>query len=87
MCSYLLREEENDVEPEAPAARAGVRARGVVARIGLELRQLPAEVRHLADAGNSNQNVLPTGTPGSTPMVPPWASTASLQNARPRPME
>ena len=38
-------------------------------------------------AGSSNQNVLPTGTPGSTPMAPPWASMASLQNARPSPTE
>ena len=38
-------------------------------------------------AGSSNQNVLPAGTPGSTPIVPPWASTASLQNARPNPTE
>jgi short chain dehydrogenase len=36
-------------------------------------------------AGSSNQNVLPAGTPGSTPMVPPWASIASLQKARPNP--
>ena len=35
--------------------------------------------------GSSNQNVLPAGTPGSTPIVPPWASMASLQNARPNP--
>ena len=38
-------------------------------------------------AGSSNQNVLPDGTRGSTPMVPPCASIASLQNARPSPVE
>ena len=38
-------------------------------------------------AGNSNQNVLPACTPGSTPIVPPCASMASLQNGRPNPTE
>ena len=41
----------------------------------------------LRSRGSSNQNVLPAGTPGSTPMVPPCASIASLQKARPNPTE
>src|SRR4029434_8817109 len=37
--------------------------------------------------GSSNQNVLPSGARGSTPIVPPCASIASLQNANPSPVE
>ncbi len=36
-------------------------------------------------AGSSNQKVLPRGSRSPTPIVPPCASTASLQKARPRP--
>ncbi len=36
--------------------------------------------------GRVNQKVLPEPPVLSTPMPPPWASTASLQKVRPRPV-
>src|SRR5438105_8967718 len=41
---------------------------------------------HRPPTGRMNENVLPVPTVLSTMMRPPCASTASLQNARPRPV-
>jgi|GEM_PF-5170983 len=36
--------------------------------------------------GSTNQKVLPLPTSLSTPMRPPWASTASVQKVNPQPV-
>jgi hypothetical protein len=56
------------------------------------VRRLDARLQAVSDyarraSGSVNQKLLPVGTPASTPIVPPCASTASLQNARPKPTE
>jgi len=45
------------------------------------------EPAHQGAVGSSNQKVLPFPTSLCTPIRPPWASTANLQNVSPRPVE
>ena len=54
-----------------------------------EIRQVPVLLPSCAGPsfGSTNQNVLPLPTSLSTPMEPPWASTANLQNVSPSPVE
>ena len=47
----------------------------------------PEKPAQQKDACSGNQNRLPTPTSLLTPTAPPCASTASLQNARPSPVE